>query len=294
MSNLSLEEKKDLQKKAKKAKKTLRANRFWKFWHNKDKEAKNEAKQIIKEYKKSQNILLKTLRLARNFFLFIIIFYSVILIEYFINSFYLFSDTNKFLCHKQGDPIPAQYQYVEDKNLAEGEQKIIKEREAGVQRRCYAILAPSYMIREKEPVNGIIAYRKKEQRNDAIAQDIQSTLITHQISTHDGHCYEKRLPYKTNIIYKVGLFDNDYTSQGFDGWEYICNGKVISHMPPMDAIREITIKKESEQTRYQSMYHGTTKPKEKELDLELKLQQMKKRTCLLNAIKFHTDKKLCY
>ena len=243
MSNLSLEEKKDLQKKAKKAKKTLRANRFWKFWHNKDKEAKNEAKQIIKEYKKSQNILLKTLRLARNFFLFIIIFYSVILIEYFINSFYLFSDTNKFLCHKQGDPIPAQYQYVEDKNLAEGEQKIIKEREAGVQRRCYAILAPSYMIREKEPVNGIIAYRKKEQRNDAIAQDIQSTLITHQISTHDGHCYEKRLPYKTNIIYKVGLFDNDYTSQGFDGWEYICNGKVISHMPPMDAIREITIKK---------------------------------------------------
>ena len=75
MSDLSLEEKKDLQEKAKKAKKTLRASRFWKFWHNKDKEAKNEAKQIIKEYKKSQNILLKTLRLARNFFLFIIIFY---------------------------------------------------------------------------------------------------------------------------------------------------------------------------------------------------------------------------
>lgn len=232
MNKLSQEDKKDLHKKAKKTKKTLQANRYW-----------------------------KPLRILVIIFVVVFLCLSTAFLIYLSKTFYLFSNTDKFLCHRQADPIPAQYQYIKDNNLAEGEQKITKERESGMQRRCYSVFSSSYMIKEKDPVNGIIAYREKKQNKDATSQNTPSIPTASHINTYDsGHCYEKRLPYKTNVVYKVGYSDSDYTDPGFDGWEFICDGKVMTHISPMNATRTITTARPN-----QSMYYDAPKLKQPEI-----------------------------
>lgn len=67
----------------------------------------------------------------------------------------------------------------------------------------------------------------------------------------NSQCYEKTIPYKTNVVYKEGAWDSDYTYPGTNGWEFICDGKVQLHIAPMDATREIIRKKTESYPHYE-------------------------------------------
>ena len=210
MNELSQEDDKDLHKKAKLTKKT------------------------------SSNRFRKPLRIFMAILMLLFLCFSTAFLIYLSKSFYFFSNTDKFLCHKQGDLIPAQYKYVEDNTLEEGEQKITKEREPGIKRRCYSLFSPSYLVKEKDPVDGIISYRERKQDKATAPQNTAPIPTINHTDAYSGHCYEKRLPYKINVVYKEGYYDSDHTDLGMDGWEFICDGKVITHVAPMDGTRTIT------------------------------------------------------
>lgn len=123
MSRLSAEEKRILREQAKEAKKVLRYNRFWKFWHKKDKHAKKEALEDIKKYRKSQSIFVKILKFSAIVLFILSLCYLAALATYVFENFYISIDSNKFLCHKETDTILAQYQFVADDKMDEGQKK---------------------------------------------------------------------------------------------------------------------------------------------------------------------------
>lgn len=260
MSRLSAEEKRILREQAKEAKKVLRYNRFWKFWHKKDKHAKKEALEDIKKYRKSQSIFVKILKFSAIVLFILSLCYLAALATYVFENFYISIDSNKFLCHKETDTILAQYQFVADDKMDEGQKKTTKEVQNGKSRSCYTAFLTLNIIEEKAPVDGVVTYGTRKIDKTTPVRNTQPVSSVPGPSYINSQCYEKTIPYKTNVVYKEGSWDSDYTYPGTNGWEFICDGKVQLHIAPMDATREI-IRKKTESYPYYEYNTSPNKPK---------------------------------
>ena len=143
-----------------------------------------------------------------------------------------------------------QQEVTYDDTQFEGYFKKLNEPKAGSMRYCW-----SYKKREnnieilQEPIASKVIVGTNKNKDSTPQNTTPESTVNHA-DTYSGHCYEKRLPYKINVVYKEGYYDSDHTDLGMDGWEFICDEKVITHIAPMDGTRTITTTRPTQEPMY--------------------------------------------
>ena len=192
----------------------------------------------------------KILKLAKNKRF--LIFTALVLILAAVNFRNILWGYYKLIDYKVCQPAEEFYYDQEvtyDNTQFEGYFKLLNNPESGSRRYCWSYREEKNNLETlKEPIASKVIVGTNKNKGLSPQNTTTDSIINHAdtYSGH-GHCYEKRLPYKINVVYKEGYYDSDHTDLGVDGWELICDGKVITHIAPMDGTRTITTAKPTQE-----------------------------------------------